>query len=48
MSTPSQALLDLFTIQDRLGRKTDISIALIGDLKYGRTVHSLSKISVTL
>lgn len=42
---PSQALLDLYTIKKELaGRGRDIDglrIAMIGDLKYGRTVHSL-------
>lgn len=45
---PSQALLDLYTIQrefSRLGKIVDgAHIALVGDLKYGRTVHSLSKL----
>lgn len=41
---PTQALLDLFTINDHLGRMESIHIAMIGDLKYGRTVHSLSKL----
>ena len=39
---PSQALLDLYTIQKEIGRIDDIHIAMIGDLAYGRTVHSLS------
>lgn len=41
---PTQALLDLFTIKDRLGRMEDLKVAVVGDLKYGRTVHSLSKL----
>lgn len=41
---PTQALLDLFTIQERLGRLKKIHIAMVGDLKYGRTVHSLTKL----
>jgi len=45
---PSQALLDLYTIQrefSRLGRLVDgMHIAFVGDLKYGRTVHSLAKL----
>jgi aspartate carbamoyltransferase catalytic subunit len=45
---PSQALLDLYTIQrefSRLGKRVDgAHIALVGDLKYGRTVHSLIKL----
>ncbi|OEF96004.1 aspartate carbamoyltransferase [Desulfuribacillus alkaliarsenatis] len=39
---PTQALLDLFTIQKELGTVDDISIAMVGDLTYGRTVHSLA------
>lgn len=38
---PSQTLLDLYSIQKTQGRLTDLSIAMVGDLKYGRTVHSL-------
>jgi aspartate carbamoyltransferase catalytic subunit len=45
---PTQALLDLYTIQKELldhGSSIDgMHIAMIGDLKYGRTVHSLSKL----
>jgi len=41
---PTQALLDLFTIKSRLGRTDNISVAMVGDLKYGRTVHSLAKL----
>lgn len=39
---PTQALLDLFTIQKELGRLDGLTIAMAGDLKYGRTVHSLA------
>ena len=39
---PTQALLDLFTIQDELGHIDGLSIALAGDLAHGRTVHSLA------
>ncbi|MBE6500019.1 MAG: aspartate carbamoyltransferase [Methanobrevibacter thaueri] len=39
---PTQTLLDLYTIQKEIGHIDDLKIALIGDLKYGRTVHSLS------
>lgn len=39
---PTQALLDLYTIKKEIGRMDDFSIAMIGDLKYGRTVHSLT------
>lgn len=38
---PTQALLDLYTINDELKRMDDLEVALIGDLKYGRTIHSL-------
>ena len=37
---PTQALLDLFTIQSELGRVDGKTIVLCGDLKYGRTVHA--------
>ncbi|GBF72096.1 aspartate carbamoyltransferase [Paenibacillus sp. 598K] len=39
---PTQALLDLYTIQKERGGIDGIHIAMIGDLTYGRTVHSLS------
>ncbi|MGQ9720450.1 MAG: aspartate carbamoyltransferase [Candidatus Jordarchaeum sp.] len=39
---PTQALLDLYTIKKELERIDGLKIALLGDLKYGRTVHSLS------
>lgn len=39
---PTQALLDLYTIQKELGRLDGISIALVGDLKHGRTIRSLA------
>lgn len=38
---PTQTLLDLYTIRQTQGRIDDISINMVGDLKYGRTVHSL-------
>ncbi len=41
---PTQALLDLFTIQQELGRIDGLKIAMVGDLRYGRTVHSLTKL----
>ena len=41
---PTQALLDLFTIQEELGRVNGLKIALVGDLRYGRTVHSLTRL----
>ena len=40
---PSQTLLDLFTIQEEHGRIDNITTAFVGDLKYGRTVHSLAR-----
>lgn len=40
---PTQTFLDLFTLQESQGRLDELSIALIGDLKYGRTVHSLAQ-----
>lgn len=39
---PTQALLDLYTIQKEIGRIAGISIAMVGDLARGRTVRSLS------
>ena len=39
---PTQALLDLYTIGHELGRIDDLKIALVGDLKYGRTARSLA------
>src|SRR3990167_1522390 len=41
---PTQALLDLFTIREGLGGIEGLVIAMMGDLKYGRTVHSLAKL----
>lgn len=38
---PTQTLTDLFTIQRECGRLHDLTVGLCGDLKYGRTVHSL-------
>ena len=40
---PSQTLLDLYTIKEEQGTLSNLSIAFVGDLKYGRTVHSLVK-----
>ncbi len=39
---PTQALLDIYTIQKEIGRMHDFKIAMVGDLKNGRTVRSLS------
>ena len=41
---PTQALLDLFTIQEELGGIDGLKIAMVGDLRYGRTVHSLTRL----
>ena len=41
---PTQALLDLYTIRQELGRIDGLKIAMVGDLRYGRTVHSLTKL----
>ncbi len=40
---PTQTLLDLFTIYETQGRLDNLNIAFVGDLKYGRTVHSLAQ-----
>lgn len=40
---PSQTLLDLVTIYETQGHLQNLKIALVGDLKYGRTVHSLAQ-----
>ena len=39
---PTQALLDLYTILKEKGRIDGLNITLVGDLRYGRTVHSLA------
>ncbi|MCJ7431122.1 aspartate carbamoyltransferase [Candidatus Bathyarchaeota archaeon] len=39
---PTQALLDLYTIKKEKGKIDGLKIALVGDLRYGRTVHSLA------
>lgn len=41
---PTQALLDLFTISEELRRIDGLTITLLGDLKHGRTVHSLARL----
>src|SRR5512133_505523 len=41
---PTQALLDLFTIREELGHIDGLTISMVGDLKYGRTVHSLARL----
>lgn len=40
---PTQGLLDLYTIQSECGEIDGRTITLMGDLKYGRTVHSLAQ-----
>jgi len=39
---PTQALLDLYTIKDHFSEINNLKVAMVGDLKYGRTVRSLS------
>ncbi|KAJ8326116.1 Carbamoyl-phosphate synthase [Batrachochytrium dendrobatidis] len=41
---PSQALLDIFTIREELGTVNGLTITIVGDLKNGRTVHSLVRL----
>jgi len=41
---PTQALLDTFTIEEELGHLDDLTVTMLGDLKYGRTVHSLARL----
>lgn len=41
---PTQALLDMFTIKEELGTLDGLKVAMVGDLRYGRTVHSLTKL----
>lgn len=38
---PTQTLLDLYSIRKTQGKLDDLKIVMVGDLKYGRTVHSL-------
>lgn len=39
---PTQAMLDLYTMKKEFGRIDGLNVALVGDLRYGRTVHSLA------
>ena len=39
---PTQTLLDLYTMQQTQGKLEKLKVAMVGDLKYGRTVHSLA------
>lgn len=41
---PTQALLDLYTIRDKKGKVDGNKVAVLGDLLYGRTIHSLLKL----
>jgi len=41
---PTQALLDLFTIVEELGQVDGLTVTMVGDLRFGRTVHSLSRL----
>lgn len=45
---PSQALLDLFTILDLKGSVDGLQITMVGDLRHGRTVHSLARLVASL
>ena len=40
---PTQTLLDLYTIAETQGRLDNLNVAFVGDLKYGRTIHSLTQ-----
>lgn len=40
---PTQTLLDLYTIAETQDRLDNLNVAFVGDLKYGRTVHSLTQ-----
>lgn len=41
---PTQALLDLFTIVEEIEQIDGLTVTMVGDLKYGRTVHSLARL----
>lgn len=41
---PTQALLDLYTIREKKGKIDGVKVAILGDLLYGRTIHSLIKL----
>ena len=41
---PTQALLDIFTMREERGTVNKMIVSLVGDLKYGRTVHSLVRL----
>lgn len=41
---PTQALLDMYTIREKRGSIDGVKVAILGDLVYGRTIHSLIKL----
>ena len=41
---PTQALLDIYTIKKEVGSLKNLAVAMVGDLKNGRTVHALAEI----
>ena len=41
---PTQALLDAYTIREEMGGMDGLTVTMLGDLKYGRTVHSLARL----
>ncbi|XP_071499632.1 multifunctional protein CAD-like [Diadema antillarum] len=41
---PTQALLDVFTIREEIGTVNNLTVTMVGDLKHGRTVHSLARL----
>jgi aspartate carbamoyltransferase catalytic subunit len=41
---PTQALLDIYTIYKELGSLKNLTVSMVGDLKYGRTVHALAEL----
>ncbi|QDS73225.1 hypothetical protein FKW77_003804 [Venturia effusa] len=41
---PTQAFLDLFTMREELGTVNGLTVTFVGDLKFGRTVHSLCQL----
>jgi aspartate carbamoyltransferase len=41
---PTQALLDLYTIEDTFDPVENLTVTMLGDLKHGRTVHSLARL----
>lgn len=45
---PTQALLDVLTILEEFGQDSDKTLTLVGDLKNGRTVHSLIKLAIKM